>query len=65
MTKFKLGLIVGSNRRQSINRQLAQALGRLGADSFEANIIRIDDLPIYNQDLEAALPDSEIGRAHV
>ena len=57
MTKFKLGLIVGSNRRQSINRALAQALGRLGADAFEASIIRIDDLPMYNQDLEAALPE--------
>ena len=58
MTKFKLGLIVGSNRRQSINRQLAQALSLLGADAFEACLIRIDDLPLYNQDLEAALPDS-------
>ena len=58
MTKFKLGLIVGSNRHQSINRQLAQALALLGADRFEAGIVRIDDLPMYNQDLEAALPDS-------
>ena len=58
--KFKLGLIVGSNRRQSINRQLAQALALLGADSFAAGIVRIDDLPMYNQDLEAALPDSVV-----
>ena len=58
MSKFKLGLIVGSNRRDSINRQLAQAIGQLGADSFEPILIRIDDLPIYNQDLEAALPAS-------
>jgi chromate reductase len=57
-SKFMLGLIVGSNRRESINRQLAQALGLLGADSFEPSIIRIDDLPMYNQDLEAALPAS-------
>jgi chromate reductase len=58
MTKYKLGLIVGSNRRQSINRQLAQALGRLGGDQFAPTLIRIDDLPMYNQDLEAALPES-------
>jgi chromate reductase, NAD(P)H dehydrogenase (quinone) len=57
MTKFKLGLVVGSNRRQSINRQLAQALALLGADSFEAGIIRIDDLPMYNQDLEQPVPE--------
>jgi chromate reductase len=58
MTKFKLGLIVGSNRRESINRKLAQALAKLGADRFDAKIIPIDDLPLYNQDLEAALPAS-------
>jgi chromate reductase len=57
MSKFKLGLIVGSNRRQSINRQLAQALGLLGADSFEAKFIQIDDLPMYNQDLELPVPE--------
>jgi chromate reductase len=57
MTKFKLGVIVGSNRRDSINRKLAQALIKLGAKEFDASIIRIDDLPLYNQDLEVALPE--------
>lgn len=58
MAKYKLGIIVGSNRRESLNRKLAQALARLGADHFEGKIIRIDDLPMYNQDLEAALPET-------
>lgn len=56
MTKFKLGVIIGSNRRDSINRKLAQALIKLGSDNFDASVIRIDDLPLYNQDLEADLP---------
>jgi chromate reductase, NAD(P)H dehydrogenase (quinone) len=56
MAKFKLGVIVGSNRRESINRKLAQALVRLGGAAFEANFIRIDDLPMYNQDNEQPLP---------
>ena len=60
MTKFKLGLIVGSNRRASINRKLAQALVKLGAKEFDASIIRIDDLPLYNQDLETALPEQVV-----
>ena len=60
MAKFKLGLIVGSNRRESINRKLAQALIKLGAKEFHASIIRIDDLPLFNQDLEAALPESVV-----
>lgn len=57
MAKHKLGVIVGSNRRESINRKLAQALVRLGADRFEANFIRIDDLPMYNQDHEQPVPE--------
>jgi chromate reductase len=56
MAKLKLGVIVGSNRRESINRRLAQALTRLGAGAFEARFIRIDDLPLYNQDREQPLP---------
>ena len=43
MAKFKLGVIVGSNRRDSINRKLAQALMKLGSYNFDASVIRIDD----------------------
>jgi chromate reductase len=56
MAKYKLGIVVGSNRRDSINRKLAQALARLGADAFEAAFIRIDDLPMYSQDNEQPVP---------
>ncbi|HEX5211266.1 MAG TPA: NADPH-dependent FMN reductase [Pseudolabrys sp.] len=56
MAKLKLGIVVGSARRDSINRKLAQALARLGSDSFEAKFIQIDDLPIYNQDNEQPVP---------
>ena len=56
MAKPHLAVIVGSNRRDSINRKLAQALTKLGADKFDANFVRIDDLPMFNQDLEGNLP---------
>ena len=56
MTKLKLGVIVGSNRRESINRKLANALAVLGGNAFEARLIRIDDLPMYNQDHEQPVP---------
>lgn len=58
MTKFKLGLIVGSNRRESINRKLAQALAKLGHGAFDATFLPIDDLPMYNQDIEAEMPET-------
>lgn len=56
MAKLKLGVIVGSNRKESINLKLAKALAGLGADSFDATFIQIDDLPMYNQDHENPVP---------
>lgn len=61
MAKLKLGVIVGSNRRESINRKLAQALAKLGANAFEAAFLKIDDLPLYNQDNEQPVPET-VGR---
>jgi chromate reductase len=58
MAKLKLGVIVGSNRRDSINRKLAEALVKLGGGAVDANFIQIDDLPMYNQDNEQPLPSS-------
>ena len=52
----KIAVIVGSNRRESINRRLAQALVRLGSGKLEATFVRIDDLPMFNQDNETNLP---------
>jgi len=52
----KIAVIVGSNRRDSINRKLAHALVRLGAGKFDATFAHIDDLPMYNQDNEGNLP---------
>ncbi len=58
MAKFKVAVIVGSNRRDSVNRKFAHALAKLGVDNFAFDFIQIDDLPIYNQDLEPELPKS-------
>ena len=52
----RIAVIVGSSRRDSINRKLAQALVRLGTGKFDATFARIDDLPMYNQDNEGNLP---------
>jgi chromate reductase, NAD(P)H dehydrogenase (quinone) len=54
-TKPQIAVVVGSNRRDSINRKLAHALVKLGAGRFDAKFVRIDDLPMYNQDNEGSL----------
>jgi chromate reductase, NAD(P)H dehydrogenase (quinone) len=69
MAKPHIAVVVGSNRRESINRKLASALVRLGTGKFDAAIVRVDDLPMFNQDLEGNLPaevvrfKSELARA--
>jgi chromate reductase len=56
MPKVNVGIVVGSNRRESINRKLALALVKLADSKLVANFVRIDDLPMYNQDIESPLP---------
>ena len=56
MAKLKLAVVVGSNRRESINRKLAHGIATLAADKFDATFVRLDDLPMYNQDNENNLP---------
>ncbi|MCE3255743.1 MAG: NADPH-dependent reductase family protein [Rickettsiaceae bacterium] len=58
MTKFKVAIIVGSLRKDSMNLKLAKALAKLGQDKFEAKFLQIGDLPLFNQDLEANFPES-------
>ena len=55
LANSRIAIIVGSNRRASINRALAIALTKL-APQFDFTIAGIDDLPIYGQDIEAPLP---------
>jgi chromate reductase len=58
MAAFKIAIVVGSSRRESINRKLAQALAKLGSDRLSFRFAQIDDLPLYNQDNEGNLPAS-------
>jgi chromate reductase len=51
-----IAVIVGSLSRDSINRRLANALERLGADRFAFVNVRIDDLPLFNVDLSKEPP---------
>jgi chromate reductase, NAD(P)H dehydrogenase (quinone) len=58
MNHVNVAIVVGSNRRDSINRKLAHALAKLADSKLVGNFARIDDLPMYNQDLESPLPAS-------
>ena len=54
----KVAIIVGSIRKDSINLKLAKALVKLAPSDFDCDFVRIDDLPLYNQDLDQSPPES-------
>jgi chromate reductase len=58
--RAKIAVIVGSNRRESLNRKLAQALVKLAGDKLAFSFVQITDLPLYNQDSEGELPKSVV-----
>jgi chromate reductase, NAD(P)H dehydrogenase (quinone) len=45
-------VIVGSLRKESFNRKMANALRELAPASLELGIVEIGQLPLYNQDLD-------------
>ncbi len=53
---YSLAVIVGSLRKESMNKQLADNLVRLGQNQFKAEFVNLADVPMLNQDLEADLP---------
>jgi chromate reductase len=53
MVQYQIAVIVGSLRRDSVNRKLASAVARLGPADFTFTQCAIGDLPLYNQDDDA------------
>ena len=53
MKEFHIAVIVGSLRRDSLNRKLANALALLAPADFSFAQLQIGDLPLYNQDDDA------------
>jgi len=50
MSQYRIAVVVGSLRRESHNRQLANALEKMVPAELSFQYLRIDDLPLYNQD---------------
>lgn len=53
---LKVAVVVGSLRQDSINRKLARALAKFAAKDCEFTWCKLDDVPMYNGDLEAEPP---------
>jgi chromate reductase, NAD(P)H dehydrogenase (quinone) len=50
MSKYQIAVIVGSLRKDSFNRKLANGIIKLAPAEFTFKQLEIGDLPLYNQD---------------
>jgi len=50
MDKYQIAVVVGSLRKDSFNRKLANAIVKLAPPEFSFQQVQISDLPLYNQD---------------
>jgi chromate reductase len=53
MSQYPIAVVVGSLRKESFNRQLADAIVKLAPPEFSFKQVQIGDLPLYNQDDDA------------
>jgi chromate reductase len=58
MTDFKIAVVVGSLRKDSMNRTLALAIGKLAPTRYSFAFLSLGDLPLYNQDDDAKPAES-------
>ena len=54
MTPHKIAILVGSLRKDSINRKVARSICAIRNDNLDCKMIEIGDLPLYNQDYDSA-----------
>jgi chromate reductase len=57
MTSRNVAVVVGSLRKESLNRKMARAMAEIAGDALELQIVEIGNLPLYNADLETDVPE--------
>ncbi len=50
MKKYKIGVLVGSLRKESFNLKTAKALMEMAPENFGCELVQIGELAMYNQD---------------
>jgi chromate reductase len=52
MANYKIAILVGSLRKDSINRKVARSICALRGDNLDCSMVEIGDLPLYNQEYD-------------
>jgi chromate reductase len=53
---YKIAILVGSLRKDSINRKVARSMCAMRGDNLDCSMVEIGNLPLYNQDSDANPP---------
>jgi len=56
---YKIAILVGSLRRESLNRKVARSICAIRGDNLDCTMVEIGDLPLYNQDYDGAADEPE------
>ena len=56
---YKIAILVGSLRRESLNRKVARSICAIRGDNLDCTMVGIGDLPLYNQDYDGAADEPE------
>jgi chromate reductase, NAD(P)H dehydrogenase (quinone) len=56
---YKIAIIVGSLRKDSINRKIARSICALRDDNLDCSMVDIGDLPLYNQEYDGSPNEPE------
>ena len=57
---YKIAIIVGSLRKESLNRKVARSICAIRYDNLDCSMVEIGDLPLYNQDNDANPPEQYV-----
>lgn len=60
MKKYKVGVIVGSLRKESYSKKIAKALVENAPESMSFEFIEIGNLNLYNEEYDANSPESYV-----
>lgn len=57
MDRYKIAIVVGSLRKDSINLKIAKSLCAMAHERLDCDIVPIGDLPLYNQESDSEPPE--------
>ena len=57
---YKIAILVGSLRKDSLNRKVARSICAIRNDNLDCSMIEIGNLPLYNQDYDSSPPEEYI-----